>query len=103
MGARAVRGWGGWGFVAVTWRLRRGRRGGTREGGDGGCVQGARDIREDALGLQRRVREVYLSMAARDASLRVVDCSTPTGAMESPEGIFEKIRGVLAPIIIDAR
>ena len=74
----------------------------TREGDDRRYLQGARDIHEDALDLQRRVREVYLSMAARDASLRVVDCSTPTGAMESPEGIFEKIRGVLAPII-DAR
>ena len=71
----------------------------TREGDDRSYLNGARDIHEDALDLQRRVREVYLSMAARDASLRVVACGDPTGAMETPERIFEKIRGALAPII----
>lgn len=74
----------------------------TREGADRDYLHGGRDIHEDALDLQRRVREVYLSMAARDAKLRVVECSDPSGAMETPERIFEKIRGVLAPII-DAR
>ncbi len=73
-----------------------------REGDDRSYLQGARDIHEGALDLQRRVREVYLSMAGRDASLRVVDCGDPTGAMASPEVIFEKIRGVLAPLF-DAR
>ncbi len=74
----------------------------TREGADRDYLHGGRDIHEDALDLQRRVREVYLSMAARDAKLRVVECGDSSGAMESPERIFEKIRGVLAPII-DAR
>lgn len=74
----------------------------TREGADRDYLHGGRDIHEDALDLQRRVREVYLSMAARDAKLRVVECGDPNGAMETPERIFEKIRGVLAPII-DAR
>ena len=73
-----------------------------REGADRDYLHGGRDIHEDALDLQRRVREVYLSMAARDAKLRVVECGDSSGAMESPERIFEKIRGVLAPII-DAR
>lgn len=74
----------------------------TREGADRDYLHGGRDIHEDALDLQRRVREVYLSMAAHDAKLRVVECGDSSGAMESPERIFEKIRGVLAPII-DAR
>ena len=65
-------------------------------------LQGSRDIHEDALDLQRRVREVYLAAAAKDDSLRVVDCSDPSGAMGSPEHNFEKIRAVLAPIL-DAR
>ena len=71
----------------------------TREGDDRGYLQGARDIHEDALDLQRRVREVYLTMASRDASLQVVPCGDETGAMASPERIFEKIRGVIAPLI----
>ena len=73
-----------------------------REGADRDYLHGGRDIHEDALDLQRRVREVYLAMAARDAKLRVVECGDAAGAMETPEHIFEKIRGVLAPII-DAR
>ena len=48
------------------------------------------------------MREVYLAAAAKDDSLRVVDCSDPSGAMGSPEHNFEKIRAVLAPIL-DAR
>ena len=73
-----------------------------REGDDRDYLQGSRDIHEDALDLQRRVREVYLAAAAKDDSLRVVDCSDPSGAMGSPEHNFEKIRAVLAPIL-DAR
>ena len=61
------------------------------------------EVREgDDRDLQRRVREVYLTAAAKDDSLRVVDCSDPSGAMDSPEHNFEKIRAVLAPIL-DAR
>lgn len=74
----------------------------TRQGEDRSYLQGRRDIHEDALDLQRRVREVYLEMASRDASLQVVECGDGSGVMESPENIFAKIRGVLAPII-DAR
>ena len=70
-----------------------------REGADRDYLHGGRDIHEDALDLQRRVREVYLTMAARDAKLRVVPCGDETGAMASPEQIFARIREVLTPII----
>ena len=49
--------------------------------------------------LQQDVRSVYLASAAKDPSLRVVDCSDASGAMESPEGIFAKIRAELTPIL----
>ena len=71
----------------------------TREGDDRSYLQGARDIHEDALDLQRRVREVYLDIAARDPRLQVVDCCDASGAMENPEGIFAKISAALAPIL----
>jgi hypothetical protein len=45
------------------------------------------------------VRSVYLEAAAKDPALRVVDCSNPAGAMDSPEGIFAKICAQLAPIL----
>ena len=68
-----------------------------REGDDRDYLQGSRDIHEDALDLQRRGREVYLAAAAKDDSLRVVDCSDPSGAMGSPEHNLEKIRAAPAP------
>ena len=42
---------------------------------------------------------LYLEAAAKDPALRVVDCSDPAGAMDSPEGIFAKICAQLAPIL----
>lgn len=70
-----------------------------REGDDRDYLQGGNDIHEGALDLQRRVREVYMQAAAKDASLRVVDCSDPSGAMDTPEHNFDKIRAALAPIL----
>lgn len=64
----------------------------TREGNDRSYLHGARDIHEDSLTLQQRVREVYLAAAQTDPTLRVVDCGTPEGTMAAPETIFERIR-----------
>ncbi len=68
-----------------------------REGDDRDYLQGGQDIHEASLQLQQDVRSVYLASAAKDPSLRVVDCSDASGAMESPEGIFAKIRAELTP------
>ena len=70
-----------------------------REGDDRDYLQGGQDIHEASLQLQQDVRSVYLASAAKDPSLRVVDCSDASGAMESPEGIFAKIRAELIPIL----
>ena len=70
-----------------------------REGDDRDYLQGGQDIHEASLQLQQDVRSVYLASAAKDTSLRVVDCSDASGAMESPEGIFAKIRAELTPIL----
>lgn len=67
-----------------------------REGEDREYLNGARDIHEESLSLQERVREVYLSEAARDDhSFRVIDCSSASGDMLPPEEIFSKINNVL--------
>ena len=71
-----------------------------REGDDRDYLQGGQDIHEASLQLQQDVRSVYLASAAKDPSLRVVDCSDASGAMESPEGIFAKIRAELTPILV---
>ena len=70
-----------------------------REGDDRDYLQGGQDIPEASLQLQQDVRSVYLASAAKDPSLRVVDCSDASGAMESPEGIFAKLRAELTPIL----
>lgn len=70
-----------------------------REGDDRDYLQGGQDIHEASLQAQQDVRSVYLASAAKDPSLRVVDCSDASGAMESPEGIFAKIRAELTPIL----
>ena len=70
-----------------------------REGDDRDYLQGGQDIHEASLQLQQDVRSVYLASAAKDPSLRVVDCSDASGAMEAPEGIFAKIRAELTPIL----
>ena len=70
-----------------------------REGDDREYLPGGQDIHEASLALQRAVRSVYLEAAAKDPALRVVDCCDPSGAMDSPEGIFAKICAQLAPIL----
>ena len=71
----------------------------TREGEDRSYLQGAKDIHEASLDLQRRVREVYLEAAACSDDIKVVDCSTAEGAMASPEAIYERIMHHITPLI----
>ena len=71
----------------------------TREGDDRSYLQGAKDIHEASLDLQRRVREVYLGAAACSDDIKVVDCSTAEGAMASPDEIYERIMQHVAPLI----
>ncbi len=70
-----------------------------REGEDRDYLQGSKDIHEASLTLQQRVREVYLSCAARDEALRVVDCSNAEGTMEHPDGIFARIEELINPLL----
>lgn len=62
-----------------------------RTGDDRDYLKGARDIHEDSLALQRRVREVYHQLAQRQNDLHIIDCASPEGEMLPPEQIFEKI------------
>lgn len=71
----------------------------TREGDDRHYLQGEKDIHESSLSLQRDVRSVYLAAAAKDASLRVIDCGDAQGAMRTPESIFSRIVAELTPIL----
>jgi dTMP kinase len=78
-------------FLDVPFRFTESRLTSWRGGQDRSYLNGGRDIHEDSLDLQRRVREVYLDAAANDQTLKVVDCTGEDGAMLPPEKIFEKI------------
>jgi len=77
-------------FLDVPFSFTESRLSAQRSGSDRDYLNGAADIHESSLDLQRRVREVYLDAAAQDSSLRVVDCSE-NGGMASADRIFERI------------
>lgn len=69
-----------------------------REGDDRAYLQGKQDIHEQSMGLQRKVRQVYIDAAECDENMHVVDC-TSDGEMASPEEIFSRIMKVVEPYI----
>ena len=70
-----------------------------REGDDRNYLGGAQDIHEKSLDLQRKVREVYLEAAAKEADFRVVDCSNEEGGMALPEEIFARVAEQIKPLL----
>ncbi len=66
-----------------------------REGDDRDYLKGKADIHEASLTLQQRVREVYLSIAPLDETLKIVDCADSEGGMATPDTIFERIKALL--------
>lgn len=69
-----------------------------RAGDDRAYLRGGSDIHERSLGLQRAVREVYLSAARGDDALRVVDCADASGAMAAPDEVFARIVAAIEPL-----
>ena len=68
----------------------------SRKGADRDYLAGARDIHEQNLDFQRKVRAMYLRQAeAQPGSLTVVDCSDEAGHMLPPEAIFAKIKALV--------
>jgi len=86
-------------FLDVPFAFTRDKLSGSRGGDDRSYLNGASDIHESSLDLQRSVREVYLRAAESDPALRVVDCSTAEGRMDTPEGIFAKIEKLVEPLL----
>ena len=70
-----------------------------RSGDDRAYLNGAADIHESSLDLQRMVRNVYLEAAKTDMSLKVIDCSNADGGMDTPDGIFAHIEAIVSPML----
>ena len=64
---------------------------GVRTGNERDYLNGKRDIHEESLDFQKKVREVYLKVSQNDERLSVVNCNNEKGEMLPPEIIFEKI------------
>jgi len=67
---------------------------GIRTGDDRSYLNGTRDIHEESLDFQRKVREIYLKVSLTDKRLEVIDCSI-NGKMLAPLKIFNKIKALL--------
>ena len=63
----------------------------SRTGDDRSYLNGTKDIHEDSLIFQGKVREMYLRVADADRNLCVVDCKDEEGNMLPPEKIFALI------------
>ena len=70
-----------------------------RSGQDREYLNGAEDIHESSLDLQRNVRNTYLNIAAHDNTLKIIDCSDADGRMAPPEVIFDKIALAVSHLI----
>jgi dTMP kinase len=67
-----------------------------RSGNDRTYLKGTRDIHEESLKFQKRVRDLYLKVARSDDRLVVVDCNKGNGLMQSPEMISSLILKILS-------
>lgn len=67
----------------------------TRTGTDRSYLNGSKDIHEESLGFQKKVRDIYLKVAKTDSRLAVVNCSNIKGGMLSPDEIFKLIMEIL--------
>lgn len=86
-------------FLDVPFTFTEERLRASREGSDRAYLNGAEDIHEGSLELQRNVREMYLSCAAVDEKLKVVDCAAADGRMDTPDRIFGRIAGEIENLI----
>jgi dTMP kinase len=62
-----------------------------RDGDDRAYLRGERDIHEENLDFQEKVRQVYLNLHSHVSDLELIDCTDGKGQMQSPEVISEQI------------
>jgi dTMP kinase len=78
-------------FLDVPFRFTENKLTTKRNGDDRSYLNGRNDIHESSLEFQKRVREMYITVAETDDRLAVVNCSRPDGGMMPQDGIFEMI------------
>jgi dTMP kinase len=63
----------------------------TRTGNDRKYLNGTRDIHEESMVFQKKVRDIYLRVSESDGHLAVINCSDNNDAMLTPSEIFDLI------------
>ncbi|MGW8315785.1 MAG: dTMP kinase [Bacteroidales bacterium] len=78
-------------FLNVPFEFIRQQLGSSRQGEDRHYLRGERDIHEENLDFQEKVRQMYLILQHRVDDLVLVECMDEEGSMLPPEVISEKI------------
>jgi dTMP kinase len=78
-------------FLDVPFEFTQAQLSNDRAGVDRTYLLGTKDIHEDDLGFQQCVREVYLSLGAKQENFSVINCGSGDGRVLPPREIFEKI------------
>lgn len=67
----------------------------TRKGNDRKYLNGKKDIHEDDLQFQQKVRDMYLWQVNENNDFKLINCSDRNGNMKIPEEIFMEIKNIL--------
>jgi dTMP kinase len=78
-------------FLDVPFRFTEEKLNSRRMGEDRSYLRGNTDIHESSLEFQKRVRDVYNSVAAEDEKLQVIRCYDPDNVILTPTEIFQLI------------
>lgn len=81
-------------FLDVPFEFTRKQLASDRGGDDRRYLRGEKDIHEQDLEFQERVRQMYLSLTDRVDNLRIVNCSDEEGEMLSQDKIFRKLLSI---------
>jgi dTMP kinase len=66
-----------------------------RTGEDRSYLNGSRDIHEESLDFQRKVRDIYIRVSNSDSSLALINCARNENSILPPEDIFRLLTGIL--------
>jgi len=78
-------------LLDVPFSFTRNKLSGVRKGSEREYLRGMRDIHEEDLDFQQRVREMYLWQAQTCSDLKIINCVDDQGGMHTPETIFSGI------------
>jgi dTMP kinase len=82
-------------FLDVPFAFTEKKLSGNRTGEDRSYLNGSRDIHEESLEFQGKVREIYIRVSKSEKSLALINCCNADNSMLPPEKIFRLIIDIL--------